>query len=242
MEINVNLSIKMMKTILETDNEFICDIQAPCFQMLSPAEVSLVRGSKTQVLFRKGDNLTKQGAFASYVLFVISGLAKQYVEGGNNKSHNLRIIKPGEFVGLSTVFTKNTFNYSSVALTDCQVFLVEKDAIARVVKQNGLFGFTMVQRYCEQNANLFDTLRTVIYKQMNGRIAETLLYIDGFKNENPSIFQLLSRKDIADFAGISTESAVKLLKIFEKDGLIELHEKDILVVNHNGLLEISKKG
>jgi len=231
-----------MKTILETDQDFICDIQAPCFQMLSPEEIELVRASKTQILFRKGDNLTKQGAFASYVLFIISGLARQYVEGDSARYFNLRIIKPGEFVGLSAVFTKNTFNYSSIALTDCQVFLVEKDAIARVVKQNGRFAFTMITRYCEQNANLFDTLRTVIYKQMNGRIAETLLYIDGFKAENPNIFQLLSRKDIADFAGISTESAVKLLKSFEKDGLIELNEKDILVVNPTGLQEVSKKG
>ena len=141
-----------MKTILETDNGFICDIQAPCFQMLLPEEVELVRGSKTQVFFRKGDNLTKQGAFASYVLFIISGLVRQYIEGDSTKSYNLRIIRPGEFVGLSAVFMKNIFNYSSIALTDCQVFLVEKDAIAKVVKQNGLFGFTMITRYCEQNA------------------------------------------------------------------------------------------
>jgi CRP-like cAMP-binding protein len=231
-----------MKPILETDQEFICDIQAPCFQMLSPEEAKLVRASKTQVLFRKGDNLTKQGAFASYALFVIKGLAKQYIEGDGSKSFNLRIIRPGEFVGLSSVFTKNTFNYSSVALTDCQVFLVEKDAITTIIKQNGQFGFSMIKRYCEQNANLFDTLRTVMYKQMNGRIADTLLYIDGLKAENPEIFQLLSRKDMADFAGISTESAVKLLKSFEKDGLIELHEKDIVVANHKELFEISKKG
>jgi len=231
-----------MKTILETDNGFICDIQAPCFQLLSIDEVELVRASKTQILFRKGDNLTKQGAFASYVLFIISGLVRQYIEGDSAKNYNLRIIKPGEFVGLSAVFTKNTFNYSSIALTDCQVFLVEKDAIAKVVKQNGLFGFTMITRYCEQNSNLFDTLRTVLYKQMNGRIAGVLLYIDGFKEEYPTIFQLLSRKDIADFAGISTESAVKLLKSFEKDGLLELHEKDIVIEKRDELIEISKKG
>lgn len=231
-----------MKPIIETDQEFICDIQAPCFQMLSPEEVELVRASKTQVLFRKGDNLTKQGAFASYALFVINGLAKQYIEGDGAKSFNLRIIKPGEFVGLSAVFTKNTFNYSSVALTDCQVFLVEKDVIAQVVKQNGQFGYNIIRRYCEQNANLFDILRVAIYKQMNGRIADTLLYIDSLKSEYPEIFQLLSRKDIAEFAGISTESAVKLLKSFEKDGLIELNEKDIVLVNHVGLIDISKKG
>ena len=231
-----------MKPILETDSEFICDIQAPCFQMLSQDEVELVRASKTQVLFRKGDNLTKQGAFASYILFVINGLAKQYIEGESSKNYNLRIIQPGEFVGLSAVFTKNTFNYSSVALTDCQVYLVEKETIARVVKQNGMFGFNIIKRYCEQNANLFDTLRNVLYKQMNGRLADTLLYVNSLKTEHSDIFQLLSRKDIADFAGISTESAVKLLKTFEKDRLIQLNDKDINVLDAAALSEISKRG
>jgi CRP-like cAMP-binding protein len=231
-----------MKSIVETDSEFICDIQAPCFQMLSLEETELVRASKTQVLFRKGDNLTKQGAFASYVLFVITGLAKQYIEGDGIKNYNLRIITPGEFVGLSAVFTKNTFNYSSVAITDCQVFLVEKDAIEKVVKQNGKFGFNIIKRYCEQNANLFETLKNITYKQMNGRMADTLLYVDGLKAENPEIFQLLSRKDIAEFAGISTESAVKLLKSFEKDGLIKLNEKNISILNGEGLLDISRRG
>jgi CRP-like cAMP-binding protein len=231
-----------MKTILETDSEFICDIQAPCFQMLLPEEAEVVRSSKTQVLFRKDDNLTKQGAFASYVLFIIDGFAKQYLEGDGIKNYNLRIIKPGEFVGLSTVFSENTFNYSSVALTDCHVFLVEKQAISGIAKQNGMFGYNIIKRYCEQNTNLINTVRNLMYKQMNGRMADALLYIDTLKNEKLEIFQLLSRKDLADFAGISTESAVKLLKTFEKDGLIKLNEKDIRIIKRNELLEISRKG
>jgi CRP/FNR family transcriptional regulator len=210
--------------------------------MLSMEEAELVRASKTQVLFRKGDHLSKQGAFASYALFVISGLAKQYIEGEGPKNFNLRIIQPGEFVGLSAVFTKNTFKYSSVAITDCQVFLVEKDAIVKVVQQNGAFGFNLIKRYCEQNGNLLDTLKHILYRQMNGRIADILLYINDLKTKTPEMFQLLSRKDIADFAAISTESCIKLLKNFEKDGLIELNEKDISVLNTHGLLEISKKG
>jgi CRP/FNR family transcriptional regulator len=231
-----------MRTILETDKDFICDIQAPCFQNLSPEEAELVRASKTQVLFRKGDNLTKQGAFASYVLFIITGLAKQYLEGDGAKNYNLRIIRPGEFAGLSAVFHGNVFNYSSLALTDCQVYLIEKKAIAKVAKQNGLFGFSIIKRYCEQNTNLLNTVRNLMYKQMNGRLAEALLYIDSLKNETDEIFQLLSRKDLADFAGISTESTVKLLKTFEKDGLIKLHEKDIKLLKQDALAEISRKG
>ena len=155
-----------MRPILETDQDFICDIQAPCFQLLLPEEMDLVRASKTQVLFRKGDHLSKQGAFASYALFVINGLAMQYIEGENAKNFNLRIIQPGEFVGLSAVFSKNTFNYSSVAITDCQVYLIEKEAIVKIVKQNGIFGFNLIKRYCEQNSNLFETLRNVLHKQI----------------------------------------------------------------------------
>jgi CRP-like cAMP-binding protein len=231
-----------MKTILETDSGYNCDITAPCFQMLLPEEAEVVRASKTQVLFRKDDNLTKQGAFASYILFMVDGYAKQYIEGDGIKNYNLRIIKPGEFIGLSTVFSGNTFNYSSVALTDCHVFLIEKEAIGNIVKVNGKFGFNIIKRYCEQNTNLLNTVRTLMYKQMNGRLADTLLYVDSLKTEKPEIFQLLSRKDLAEFAGISTESTVKLLKQFEKDGLLKLNEKDITILKHNELLEISRRG
>ena len=201
-----------------------------------------MRSGKTQVLFRKDDNLTKQGAFASYVLFMISGYAKQYLEGDGTRNFNLRIIKPGEFIGLSAVFSENTFNYSSVALTECQIYLIEKQAVAKVVKQNGSFGFNLIRRYCQQNTNLMNTVRSLMYKQMNGRLADALLYIDTLREEKADIFQILSRKDLADFAGISTESTVKLLKTFEKDRLIVLKEKDIQLLDQNALIEISKKG
>jgi CRP/FNR family transcriptional regulator len=231
-----------MKTILETDSEFICDIQAPCFRDLTPEEAEFIRAGKTQVLFRKGDNLTKQGAFTSYVLFIIHGLAKQYLESDSTKTFNLRIIRPGDFLGLSAVFHEHIFSYSSSALTDCQAYLIEKETLAKVIKQNGHFGFGLIRRYCEQNNNLLSIISSLNYKQMNGRLAEILIYMDGMKAESPEIFQLLSRRDMADFAGISVESTVKLLKSFEKDGLIELHDKDIVLKNHETLAEISRRG
>lgn len=231
-----------MKTLSEIDQDFVCDIQSPCFQLLSPDEVELVRASRTQVLFRKGENLTKQGAFASYVLFVISGMVKQYLEGEGNRNFNLRIISQGEFVGLTSVFGKNTFVYSSVALTDTQVYLVEKEAMSSVIKDNSGFAFNVIKRYCEQSSMLFDSVQHLAFKQMNGRMADTLLYLNSQSSDSYDVFSLLSRKDIADFAGISTESAVKLLKAFEKEGLIQLDDKSVKLLNVKSLQEISKKG
>lgn len=231
-----------MKTILENDNDFFCDIQAPCFQQLSPEEIEFIGNSKTQVLFRKGENLTKQGAFASYVLFLVSGIAKQYVEGDAGKSYNLRMVTPGEFVGLTSVFTHKPYNYSTIALTDVQAFLVDNNSLLKVAQNNGKFAVGIIKRYSLQNNGLFDNIRTLMYKQMNGRMAEVLLYIDAIKVGGIDIFAQLSRKEIAEFAGISTENAVKILKSFEKDNLIKLEDKTITIINSSHLAEISKHG
>lgn len=231
-----------MKTISESDNEYLCEVQAPCFQSLNADEVELIKNGKTQVMFRKGENLTKQGTFASYVLFIIDGLVKQYIEAEQNKNYNLRLLQSGDFIGLSIVFDKNTFNYSTVALRDTKAFLIEKSAIEKVIKQNGNFTYNIIKRNFEIESGLYESLRNLLYKQMNGRLADALLYLSSDMFAGESTFTLLSRKDIADFAGLSTESTVKLLKAFEKDGIIRLDEKDVIIENHELLKEISRRG
>ncbi len=231
-----------MKTIGENDKEYICDINAPCFQMLLQNELELIRGSKTQLLFRKGDSLTKQGAFSSYILFVINGLSKKYIEGPSGKNLNLSIVTPGEFIGLSSLFTLNKFEYSVTTVTDCHVILIERDVVLSVIKRNGDFGLNIIKRYCEQNSVLYSRLKGIQFKQMNGRIADSLLYLDSIKERHSDLFTLLTRQDIADFAGITVESAVKIIKSFEKDNLIELIDKDITIKNRQSLSEISLRG
>jgi CRP-like cAMP-binding protein len=231
-----------MKSISETNEEYICDIQAPCFQLLSMEEIEIIRASKTQVLFRKGESLTKQGTFTSSILFLMSGLAKQYIEGDGTHNLNLRIIKSGEFIGLSAVFTKNTFNYSATALTEARAFLIEKEAVARVAQQNGAFAFNLIKRYSEHNTMLYNTINDLMYKQMNGRLADALLYLSSEEFAGEDIFTNLSRKDIADFAGLSTENVVKLLKSYEKEGILNLEGKDIKILNRKTLMDIGKRG
>lgn len=231
-----------MKTILETDMDFICDINAPCFQLLEKDEIDLIQSGKTQVQFRKGDSITKQGAFASYVLFMVKGLAKQYIEGVDNKSFNIKIVTPGDFVGLSSVFDRVIFDYSTIALTDCQAFLIEKEAVSGLVKKNGNFGFSITRRYCKQNHSLFKTISNLLYKQMNGRLAGALLYLDEINSKYPELYGLLNRKDIAGFCGISTENCVKLLESFEKDGIIKLSDKQIIIKDKNVVELIASRG
>jgi CRP-like cAMP-binding protein len=231
-----------MKTYSNINECVLGGLNAPCFQNLLPEEIELVKESKTQVQFLKGELLTKQGAFASTVLFVVDGLVRQYIIGDTNRDFNLRIIRNGEFIGLSAAFSKHTYDYSTIALKDTLACLIEKDAMAGLIKSNGSFAYGLINRYYENDSSLYDTIRSMMYKQMHGRLADVLLYLNAMQYNKESIFTYLSRKEIADFAGLSTESTVKLLKGLEKDGLISLQEKDIVVLDSDALIEISKRG
>lgn len=233
---------KKMRQIYSTDSGFVCNIDAPCFRALTAEERDLVQSSRVQIVFRKGDMMCKQGAFASYSLFLIKGFAKQYIESESDKSFNLRIISEGDFMGLSSVFSSAIFNYSVMALEECQAVMIESDALKGLSAQNGQFALDLIRRYHEENNILFKLLQSSYSKQMNGKMAEKLLYLDDLRSTIPDIFSALTRRDLAEFTGVSLESAIKLLKAFERDGLIELIGKDVIITNREKLELISKTG
>jgi len=52
----------------------------------------------------------------------------------------------------------------------------------------------------------------------------------------------LTRQDIADFASISTESAIKFLKEFETEGMLKLEGKDIKILDYDKIKYVAKSG
>jgi CRP/FNR family transcriptional regulator len=77
---------------------------------------------------------------------------------------------------------------------------------------------------------------------MNGHMADALLYLSSINADGQDVTSLLTRKEIADFAGISTESAVKILKTLAKDGVVMLTDKTVTILDRTRLEEISKRG
>lgn len=236
------LNINEMKAITEPNQGYSCEIKTPCFELLSEKEVALIKSSKTHILFKKGESLTKQGAFSAYILLVTDGFVKLTLELDHQKSYNFGIAKTGSFIGLSAVFNDAIFKYTSTAITDAEAFLIEKQSLLAVLSKNAPFTLKMMQNYCSQNALLMNALTSITSKQINGRIADTLQYLYHESNNDPTLFVNLARKDIADFAGVSTESAIKVLKSFEKEGIIKLEEKNISILQLDKLSEISRIG
>ncbi len=213
-----------------------------CFQHLSEQELALLNKKKTQVIYEKGETLCKQGAFAPYVLYVLEGLAKVYIQTGARKQINVNIARTGDFIAFSSVFGNETHSYSAQALKDTRICMMDKDALKSVLMTNSSFAMQITARNFLIENQLLEIIKNLSYKQMRGKLATALCYLSSKEFLSENIFTHLTRKDIADFAGITQESAVKFLKEFEREKLLMLKGKDIRIEDREKLSLISKTG
>ena len=77
-------------------------------------------------------------------------------------------------------------------------------------------------------------------KSVRQRLAETLVYIHDSFGTNPdgTLSVLLSREDYANIVGTATESAIRVLSQFKKEGLISAVGKYIKIEDIPGLKRV----
>jgi CRP/FNR family transcriptional regulator len=213
-----------------------------CFQLISKQELESLSEHRTQLSYLKGETLFKQGALAPHVLFIQSGLIKVYLQTAKTKVQNLWIARAGDFLAFSSVFGEKFYSCSAMALKDSELWMIDKQSLARLLKTNPEFGFRITSKNYRSEHHLLDLVASLSYKQMRGKLASTLIYLSAEPFLSEKIFNYLSRQDIADFASISVESVIKFLKEFEKDGILSLENKNILIRDPEKLAMISTNG
>ena len=211
-------------------------------EQMFPEDLKILDQQKTKITYLKGENIFKQGAFAPYVIYIVSGLVKVYLQTGYDKQINMSIARSGDFLAFSSIFGENIHTYSTQAVTDAEICMIEKESLKKGLLNNPEFALQITSKNYSNERHLLEIIKNLSYKQMRGKLASSLLYLSQKAFLDANIFEYLSRQDIADFASISTESAIKFLKEFEKEEILKLNGKDILILNLKKLEQVSKNG
>ncbi len=213
-----------------------------CLADLTETELELFINRKTQVTYEKGETIIKQGALSTHVLFINNGLVKTSLQSSGQKRINLRLVKSGEFVALFSIFDKNIYPFTVLALKETTVCMIDKAALSEVMRHNPKFLLEMTSRNYNREHRYLDIINSLSFKQMRGKLATTLLYLSSDNNDSMDAFEYLTRQEIADFASITLESTIKFIKEFEREEIINLDNKKIVIANRNKLEELSRIG
>lgn len=219
---------------------FVYDI--PWLDLLSSEEKELVNSSSVMVNYKKGEMISKQGSFASHIMQLEKGLVKIYLEG-NPKDLILTITPEGNLMGLQALFEgNNTFIYSISTYTEATVRLIDIQTFKQLLKQNPLFAYRIISIINESIAHSYSRFFSLTQKQLHGRLADILLCLSRKIFKSDSFDLPLTRSDLSDLTSMSTESVIRIMKDFKDDGIIDINNKSITLLDLQRLDSISAKG
>jgi len=219
-----------------------CKYMSPLFYHLSDEELEHVQKNKITVMFNKGETIRKQGTYMSHVISVNSGLAKLYLEGSEHRNAIIRIVKPTNFIGGPGLYLDQRHHFTVTALMDTTVCFIDVAVIKEIIDKNKVFACEFMKDFSKNILSVYNRLLSLTQKQMPGRMADTLIYLFEEIFESPRIPMYLSRQDISELSGMSKDSAVKVLREFQNDGIINLTDNEMMLADPDGLHRISRTG
>ncbi|HUS86697.1 MAG TPA: Crp/Fnr family transcriptional regulator [Bacteroidales bacterium] len=205
-------------------------------------EIDIRNMHTAQVKYLKGETLCKEGGFSSCIKYILDGYVKVFVEGPDKKNIVVKIQKAGDFLGVSAICGDATYFYSATALTDTFVCSIDRDSVVELLVANGNFALELTKWYCASYGKVFQKLKTIGFKKLHGRMADSILYLDREEFGKDSIYKYLTRKDLADLAGMPMESAVRILSEFSERKIIRTTGKGIEILDYDMLSKISHGG
>ena len=198
-------------------------------------------GSLINVRYKRKETVIKQSSHSAHIIYLKSGLVKLFTERRNDKNIILRIATPGTYIG-TTLLNSNTFDFSAVALRDCELCLIPKEVFTDFLFANKDFSKFIYEANSQYASFLIYKISSLGTKQMHGRLADVILYLCGNEFSGFDIFDFITRRDIAEMSGMSSESAIRLLTEFKNDGLIKTNGKKIDINNIELLTRLSEIG
>lgn len=219
-----------------------CEFRDIVFASLDEQNILELCAHKEERPFSKGDVISRQGDPISHFKYLKSGLVKLYRTTEDGEQQIITITRPFEFVSTMSVFAGEHYKYSVAALEDSVVCSVKIDFIKDLFLKNSRFALNLFSRVSKISEKIIGQTLDIRQKNLAGRVAYVLLYLmrDIFKSR---VYDIpVSRKEIADYIGMSTANVIRTLSDFKRDGIIRTTGKTIEIVDVDKLDIISKRG
>ncbi|MBN9299516.1 MAG: Crp/Fnr family transcriptional regulator [Filimonas sp.] len=189
--------------------------------------------------YKKGQVLFNEGASPFGVYCISSGKVKLSHLGDDGKEQIVRLLRDGDLLGYRALLSGERYTASAVALEDTHVCFIPKELFIRVLKSDANLSFEMMKLLSNDLHKAELKITHLAQKPVRERLAETLLFIKetyGYEGDGITLNVRLSRDEIANLVGTATESIIRLLSEFKKDGMLELDGKKIKITNAKDLL------
>ncbi len=213
------------------------------FSALPESQLCAISEVKNLIPHRRGQILYYEGTKPLGIFCINSGVIKVYKTASNGKEQILYLAKEGDFLGYSALLGEENYSSSAMIIEDAKICFIPREAFLGSMMKNAEFFKRITKQLCHELGVMEEKLTDASQKSIRERLALLLLQLANTYGVDGGGYQrinlLLTREELAGMVGTATESVIRLLSEFKKDGLIELEGKKILLKDKKGLARLS---
>jgi CRP/FNR family transcriptional regulator len=213
------------------------------FSALPETQLCAISEAKNLTTHRRGQILYYEGTKPLGIFCVNAGVIKVYKTASNGKEQILYLAKQGDFLGYSALLGEENYTNSAMIIENAKICFIPREAFLSSMMKNQEFFKRITKQLCHELGVMEEKLTDASQKSIRERLAFLLLQLANTYGVDGGGYQridlLLTREELAGMVGTATESVIRLLSEFKKDGLIELEGKKILLKDKKGLARLS---
>jgi CRP-like cAMP-binding protein len=210
--------------------------QAECsyiFQGLSSEAFSELSAMMRPMDLGPGEAVFHEGmpAFGLYILCQGKVKVAKHTRGGH--SQILKLLGPGEILGEKTLFDQETYTCYAKTLEPSRLMFIPREDFLAFVRRHPDVALRLIEKLSRELKVFGDKLVEITSRSAKERVARVILELArAFGEETEEGLDIgveLPRGELAEMAGVSTETAIRILSELKDRGILALPGHRIVI-------------
>jgi CRP-like cAMP-binding protein len=185
--------------------------------------------------YEAGEVITLEGGSLSGFYYLQFGWVKVVKVSPNGREQILRFLEPGETFYEIAIFSDQPNPVTAVALEQAGLWLIQKDVVMRLLRERPYFTERVLANMADRMHYLVSLVTDLSLRPVTGRLARLLLdSADEGVLQRPKWY---TQAELAARLGTVPDVIQRVLREFEKEGLIEVKRSTITIQNWDALVE-----
>lgn len=208
------------------------------FSDLKDEDFDFLNYEKSIVQLNKGQVLFLQDTKPHGLYCVKKGKVKVFRRGSEGKEQIVRLAHDADVVGYRALVSDENYQCGAAALEETTLCYVPKRALDQLMGTNISIYKKMIGLLASDLKNAELKISDLAQKPVRERVAETLIMLKqkyGVDEDGFTLNVSLTREEMANLVGTATESLIRILSDFRKEGFIEIEHKKIKIIDFDHL-------
>ncbi|HPE82950.1 MAG: response regulator [Aequorivita sp.] len=188
--------------------------------------------------YKKGETIYRRGDHSNSMFLILKGVVKTHTMDANAKELITGLYKADDFLGFTSFDDNIPYDETATAVEDIELVGISKTYVKDILKKSQDVSLELMNLLSDNLSEIKQQLVKMAYSSVRKKTASTILQFVEIMNKKPEAPLRISRNDLATTAGIATESLIRTLSDFKKDGIIEIEGRDIRIIDLESLRDI----